>query len=109
MAKHLQQLDLFGNDTPQPVHIAAPASTKNLKKPKPIAPKAVVKEEEHSMVAEETLPTVSRTSMHYKASAVLQKRGRNHRRKSADCFHSGKKKQFQSVKICCGICFISRF
>lgn len=76
MAKHLQQLDLFGNDTPQPVHIAAPASTKNLKKPKPVAPKADVKEEEHSMVAEETLPTVSRTSMHYKASAVLQKRGR---------------------------------
>ena len=45
MAKHLQQLDLFGNDTPQPVHIAAPASSKNFKKPKTVALKAVVKEE----------------------------------------------------------------
>ena len=76
MAKHLQQLDLFGNDTPQPVHIVAPASSKNFKKPKTVALKAVVKEEDHSIVAEETLPTVSRTSMQYKASAVLQKRGR---------------------------------
>jgi DNA-binding transcriptional MerR regulator len=64
MAKHLQQLDLFGNDTPQPVHIAAPASTKSIKKSKP-APKA-----------EEPLPTVSRTSIGYKTNAGLQKRGR---------------------------------
>lgn len=75
MAKHLQQLDLFGNDTTQPVHIAASASTKSLKKSKP-APKVIVREEANSYVAEETLPTVSRTSMHYKTNAVLQKRGR---------------------------------
>jgi len=68
MAKHLQQLDLFGNDTPQPVHIAAPASTKTIKKSKP-APAKV-------MVVEEALPTVSRTSMHYKSNIGLQKRGR---------------------------------
>lgn len=68
MAKHLQQLDLFGNDTPQPVHIAAPASTKTIKKSKP-APAKV-------MVAEEPLPSVSRTSMHYKTNLGIQKRGR---------------------------------
>ena len=68
MAKHLQQLDLFGNDTPQPVHIAAPASTKTIKKSKP-APAKV-------MVVEEPLPSVSRTSMHYKSNVGLQKRGR---------------------------------
>ena len=68
MAKHLQQLDLFGNDTPQPVHIAAPASTKTIKKSKPAPAK--------EMVVEEPLPTVSRTSMHYKTNLGLQKRGR---------------------------------
>ena len=68
MAKHLQQLDLFGNDTPQAVHIAAPASTKTIKKSKP-APAKV-------MVVEEPLPSVSRTSMHYKSNVGLQKRGR---------------------------------
>lgn len=68
MAKHLQQLDLFGNDTPQPVHIAAPATTKAIKKSKP-APAKV-------MVVEEPLPSVSRTSMHYKTNVGLQKRGR---------------------------------
>ena len=68
MAKHLQQLDLFGNDTPQPVHIAAPASTKTIKKSKP-APAKV-------MVVEEPLPSVSRTSMHYKTNVGIQKRGR---------------------------------
>lgn len=75
MAKHLQQLDLFGNDTSQPVHIAPSASTKSLKKSKP-APKAIERVETNSIVAEEILPTVSRTSMHYKNNAVLQKRGR---------------------------------
>jgi DNA-binding transcriptional MerR regulator len=68
MAQHLQQLDLFGNDAPQPVHIAAPASTKTIKKSKP-APAKV-------MVAEEPLPSVSRTSMHYKTNVGIQKRGR---------------------------------
>ena len=75
MAKHLQQLDLFGNDTPQPVHIAAPASTKSIKKSKP-APKAIALEERKSIVAEEPLPTVSRTSIGYKTNAGIQKRGR---------------------------------
>ena len=75
MAKHLQQLDLFGNDTPQPVHIAAPASTKSIKKSKPSA-KAIVLEERKSIVAEEPLPTVSRTSIGYKTNAGIQKRGR---------------------------------
>jgi DNA-binding transcriptional MerR regulator len=68
MAKHLQQLDLFGNDTPQPVHIAAPASTKTIKKSKPAQAKV--------MVVEEPLPSVSRTSMHYKTNVGIQKRGR---------------------------------
>ena len=68
MAKHLQQLDLFGNDTPQPVHIAAPASTKTIKKSKPAPAK--------EMVVEEPLPSVSRTSMHYKNNVGIQKRGR---------------------------------
>jgi DNA-binding transcriptional MerR regulator len=68
MAKHLQQLDLFGNDTPQPVHISAPASTKTIKKSKPVPAKV--------MVVEEALPSVSRTSLHYKSNVGLQKRGR---------------------------------
>ena len=75
MAKHLQQLDLFGNDTPQPVHIAAPASTKSLRKSKSFA-KATTREERNKLVVEEPLPTVSRTSMHYKTNAGIQKRGR---------------------------------
>jgi DNA-binding transcriptional MerR regulator len=68
MAKHLQQLDLFGNDTPQPVHIACPASTKTIKKSKPVPAKV--------LAVEEPLPSVSRTSMHYKTNVGLQKRGR---------------------------------
>lgn len=75
MAKHLQQLDLFGNDTPEPVHIAAPASTKSIKKSKP-SPKPIIKAESNSFVEEEPLPSVSRTSMHYKPNASMQKRGR---------------------------------
>jgi DNA-binding transcriptional MerR regulator len=75
MAKHLQQLDLFGNDMPNSVHIAASASTKSIKKSKP-APKVIVREERTSFAVEEPLPTVSRTSMHYKAAAGIQKRGR---------------------------------
>ena len=75
MAKHLQQLDLFGNDTPQPVHIAAPASTKSLRKSKS-SNKATTREQNTTMVVEEPLPTVSRTSMHYKTNAGIQKRGR---------------------------------
>jgi len=69
MAKHLQQLDLFGNDTPQPVHIAAPASTKAIKKSKPVPAKV--------LVVEEPLPSVSRTSMHYKTNVGLQKEEEN--------------------------------
>jgi DNA-binding transcriptional MerR regulator len=72
MAKHLQQLDLFGNDTSQSVHIATANVTKVIKKSKPVKAALVTVEEEEE---EAPLPTVSRTPMHFSPS-THHKRGR---------------------------------
>lgn len=76
MAKHLQQLDLFGNDSTQSVHIAAPAASKSIKKNKTASKKNVVTSHSKEEVMEEApLPTVSRTPMHF-GNAMNHKRGR---------------------------------
>lgn len=76
MAKHLQQLDLFGNDTPQPVHIAAPPSSKNIKKVKGSQKSSYTSTKMEEIQIEEPLPTVSRSPMYFTASKASHKRGR---------------------------------
>ena len=79
MAKHLQQLDLFGNELPQSVHIAAPSQSKASKKAAAAkAMRPVVLQEAHTneLREEDPLPTVSRTPMNYSATITKQKRGR---------------------------------
>ena len=71
MAKHLHQLDLFGMEREQPVHIKAPAEKK-----KPVLPKqSPSKLEVLSSLEEESLPTVSRTPMSL-THHTTSKRGR---------------------------------
>ena len=70
MAKHLHQLDLFGMEREQPVHIKAPAEKKKTAAPKlATTPLEVVS-------SEETLPTVSRTPMALTHHHTNSKRGR---------------------------------
>jgi len=76
MAKHLQQLDLFGNDTPQPVHIAAPPSTKVLKKEKAPSKPVYASIQTKTLEIEEALPSVSRSSLTTTVSKARHKRGR---------------------------------
>jgi DNA-binding transcriptional MerR regulator len=82
MAKHLHQLDLFGMEIDQPVHIKA-----SVEKKKPVAPKVAAtnlklsssvenNHTEDALVQEEKLPTVSRTPMSFSHSTTLSKRGR---------------------------------
>jgi DNA-binding transcriptional MerR regulator len=72
MAKHLHQLDLFGMEREQPVHIKAPAEKK-----KPAVPKQnPSKLEVVSSLDEEPLPTVSRTPMALTHHHATSKRGR---------------------------------
>jgi DNA-binding transcriptional MerR regulator len=72
MAKHLHQLDLFGLERDQPVHIKAPAEKK-----KPAATKqSLSKVEELSSEVEEPLPTVSRTPISFTHHHAASKRGR---------------------------------
>jgi len=70
MAKDLHQLDLFGMEIDQPVHIKAPVEKK-----KPAAPK-VADSSLEVLSSEEILPTVSRTPMSFKHSNAVSKRGR---------------------------------
>ncbi len=72
MAKHLHQLDLFGIDSNQPVHIKAPVEKKKPALPKQ-SPSAVALV---SSVDKESLPTVSRTPMSFTHSTTISKRGR---------------------------------
>lgn len=72
MAKHLHQLDLFGMDMEQPVHIKAPAE----KKKPAVTKQSPAKLEQVSRVEEETLPTVSRTPMSFTHHHAISKRGR---------------------------------
>ena len=79
MAKHLQQLDLFGNDIPQSVHIAAPSNSKTNKKTAAVKakrPVVLVEETVNELREEDPLPTVSRTPMNFSATIAKQKRGR---------------------------------
>jgi DNA-binding transcriptional MerR regulator len=71
MAKHLHQLDLFGMETAQPVHIKAPVEKKKVYQAK--------KEEtvnEQVQLVNEDLPSVSRTPMSFIHSHTSSKRGR---------------------------------
>ena len=79
MAKHLQQLDLFGNELPQSVHIAAPTQNKTSRKATAVKtkrPVVLVEAQENELREEDPLPTVSRTPMNYSATIAKQKRGR---------------------------------
>jgi len=82
MAKHLHQLDLFGLEIDQPVHIKAPVEKK-----KPVASKVAATKlastsnvetsySEEGVLQEEKLPTVSRTQMSYTQQHTSSKRGR---------------------------------
>ena len=70
MAKHLHQLDLFGMEREQPVHIKAPAEKKKTTAPKLATTTLEV------VSSEETLPTVSRTPMALTHHHTTSKRGR---------------------------------
>ena len=72
MAKHLHQLDLFGMEIDQPVHIKAPVEKRKSAAPEP----ATTILEVVSSLDEETLPTVSRTPMSFAHSSSVSKRGR---------------------------------
>ena len=72
MAKHLHQLDLFGMEIDQPVHIKAPVE----KRKSAVLKQSPSKLEVVSSLDEETLPTVSRTPMSFSHSSSGSKRGR---------------------------------
>ena len=72
MAKHLHQLDLFGMEIDQPVHIKTPVEKRKSAAPKP----ATTTLEVVSSLDEETLPTISRTPMSFAHSSSGSKRGR---------------------------------
>lgn len=83
MAKELQQLDLFGNAPSDPVHIKRTKAEKIVTK-KPVALVTNVQEEAQNLVAEEdrnivlndSIPSVSRTPMHFGKNNASHKRGR---------------------------------
>ena len=72
MAKHLHQLDLFGMEIDQPVHIKAPVE----KRKSAVLKQSPSKLEVVSSLDEETLPTVSRPPMSFSHSSSVSKRGR---------------------------------
>lgn len=72
MAKDLHQLDLFGMEIDQPVHIKAPVE----KRKSAVLKQSPSKLEVVSSLDEETLPTVSRTTMSFTHSSSVSKRGR---------------------------------
>ena len=78
MAKDLQQLDLFGMEIYQPVHIKAPVEKKKpvMPKQKQIASVEAISKIYKEVLEEETLPTVSRTPMSFTHSSSVSKRGR---------------------------------
>ena len=78
MARDLQQLDLFGNDSSNPVYIAAPKPIKSVKQPKQIL-KQVFNNDSAPIVnelQEDDLPLVARSSQHLNPTTNTQKRGR---------------------------------
>jgi DNA-binding transcriptional MerR regulator len=78
MAKHLHQLDLFGMEIDQPVHIKAPVEKKKpvATKQKQIASVETISKIHKEVLEEETLPSVSRTPMSFTHSNAVSKRGR---------------------------------
>ena len=78
MAKHLHQLDLFGMEIDQPVHIKAPVEKKKpiATKQKQIASVETISKINKEELEEETLPSVSRTPMSFTHSSSVSKRGR---------------------------------
>ena len=78
MAKHLHQLDLFGMEREQPVHIKAPVEKKKpvVTKQKQITSVEAISKIHKEVLEEETLPTVSRTPMSFTHSNAVSKRGR---------------------------------
>jgi DNA-binding transcriptional MerR regulator len=78
MAKHLHQLDLFGMEIEQPVHIKAPVEKKKpiATKQKQIASVETISKINKEELEEETLPSVSRTPMSFTHSNAVSKRGR---------------------------------
>jgi DNA-binding transcriptional MerR regulator len=78
MAKHLHQLDLFGMEIDQPVHIKAPVEKKKpiATKQKQIASVETISKINKEELEEETLPSVSRTPMSFTHSNAVSKRGR---------------------------------
>jgi DNA-binding transcriptional MerR regulator len=78
MAKYLHQLDLFGMEIDQPVHIKAPVEKKKpiATKQKQIASVETISKIHKEELEEETLPSVSRTPMSFTHSNAVSKRGR---------------------------------
>ncbi|MEI6151611.1 MAG: MerR family transcriptional regulator [Chitinophagia bacterium] len=78
MAKHLHQLDLFGMERDQPVHIKAPVEKKKPALPKfeRIASEEAISQIHKELAEEELLPTVSRTPMSLTHHHSSSKRGR---------------------------------
>ena len=82
MAKDLHQLDLFGMEIDQPVHIKAPVEKKKSATPKVAATKLALTSSfktthtEEALLQEEKLPTVSRTPMSFAHHHTSSKRGR---------------------------------
>jgi DNA-binding transcriptional MerR regulator len=78
MAKHLHQLDLFGMEIDQPVHIKAPVEKKKpvVPKQKQIASVEAISKIHNEVLEEELLPTVSRTPMSFTHASNISKRGR---------------------------------
>lgn len=82
MAKFLQQLDLFGADASNPVHITPPAQAKIAKKNnsnKRLSEAYKTSLAESQVIKEpsiDELPAVSRTPMHFGTATVSHKRGR---------------------------------
>lgn len=78
MVKHLHQLDLFGMERDQPVHIKAPVEKKKSTAPKQeqIVSVEAISQIHKVVLEEEVLPTVSRTPMSFTHSSTVSKRGR---------------------------------
>jgi DNA-binding transcriptional MerR regulator len=82
MAKELQQLDLFGDAPVAPVHIKRTRAEKQVVN-KPVqlvatelaAPSNIL-EEEPIAITHDSIPTVSRTPMHFSKNNASHKRGR---------------------------------
>lgn len=83
MAKALQQLDLFGNPQTEPVHINRSKGVKIVAK-KPVKLIGATQAEYSNVIAEDSIaihqhdsiPTVSRTAMHFGKDNATHKRGR---------------------------------